>query len=153
MLINLSRFTTSLSRRHRFRKAALTLEWSAHPTVACAPSRSPLEPLFRALAVAEIPTSNIGDVDLVTDRNNIRKLLRFVQASSGKLSRSTSRLPATRRRCSRVEEQTRETIRGFRSAKPQLRRLTQACPEAATGSVGYTFGGLQVLCGTRPMGT
>jgi hypothetical protein len=35
---------------------------------------SPLEPLFRALYVAH-PSFNIGAIDVVTDRNNIRKLL------------------------------------------------------------------------------
>jgi hypothetical protein len=35
---------------------------------------SPLEPLFRALYVAH-PSFNIGAIDVVTDRNNVRKLL------------------------------------------------------------------------------
>jgi hypothetical protein len=38
---------------------------------------SPLEPLFRALYVAH-PSFNIHSTDVVTDRNNIRKLLSFV---------------------------------------------------------------------------
>ncbi|KAL5335500.1 hypothetical protein BJX70DRAFT_401493 [Aspergillus crustosus] len=38
---------------------------------------SPLEPLFRALYVSD-PSFEIQQVDLVTDRNNIRKLLSFV---------------------------------------------------------------------------
>ncbi|OAL43261.1 hypothetical protein IQ07DRAFT_302103 [Pyrenochaeta sp. DS3sAY3a] len=38
---------------------------------------SPLEPLFRALYVLE-PTFDINSIDVVTDRNNIRKLLGFV---------------------------------------------------------------------------
>ncbi|KAG2005067.1 hypothetical protein GB937_009024 [Aspergillus fischeri] len=41
---------------------------------------SPLEPLFRALYIAH-PTFDIQSVDLVTDRNNIRKLLSFVNPS------------------------------------------------------------------------
>jgi hypothetical protein len=43
--------------------------------------RSPLEPLFRSL-FQQHPDFNITDIDLVTDRNNIRKLLRFVNRSS-----------------------------------------------------------------------
>ncbi|KAK4206163.1 geranylgeranyl pyrophosphate synthetase [Rhypophila decipiens] len=42
---------------------------------------SPLEPLFRAALIENVNFS-LDDVDLVTDRNNIRKLLRFAQASS-----------------------------------------------------------------------
>ncbi|PVH92513.1 hypothetical protein DM02DRAFT_635284 [Periconia macrospinosa] len=38
---------------------------------------SPLEPLFRALYF-QIPTFDITGVDIVTDRNNIRKLLGFI---------------------------------------------------------------------------
>jgi hypothetical protein len=41
---------------------------------------SPLEPLFRALYIAH-PSFNIHTVDLVTDRNNVRKLLSFVNPS------------------------------------------------------------------------
>lgn len=41
---------------------------------------SPLEPLFRALYI-EQPTFDIHSVDVVTDRNNIRKLLGFVEPS------------------------------------------------------------------------
>jgi hypothetical protein len=38
---------------------------------------SPLEPLFRSLYI-EKPSYNIRQVDLITDRNNIRKLLSFI---------------------------------------------------------------------------
>jgi hypothetical protein len=38
---------------------------------------SPLEPLFRALYIAN-PSFDVHSVDLVTDRNNIRKLLSFI---------------------------------------------------------------------------
>lgn len=47
-----------------------------HPT-------SPLEPLFSAL-YAEQASFDIRAVDLVTDRNNLRKLLSFVNPSSGR---------------------------------------------------------------------
>lgn len=41
----------------------------------------PLEPLFRALFVSN-PSFDIGSVDIVTDRNNLRKLLKFVDNAS-----------------------------------------------------------------------
>lgn len=42
---------------------------------------SPLEPLFRALYITN-PSFDIGSIDVVTDRNNIRKLLSFIDPSS-----------------------------------------------------------------------
>ncbi|GAB7331398.1 hypothetical protein MBLNU13_g02821t2 [Cladosporium sp. NU13] len=42
---------------------------------------SPLEPLFRALYI-ENPSFNISPIDVISDRNNIRKLLSFVDPSS-----------------------------------------------------------------------
>ena len=44
---------------------------------------SPLEPLFRALYVAD-PEFDICSIDVVTDRNNIRKLLSFIDPTSAK---------------------------------------------------------------------
>ncbi|KID81734.1 geranylgeranyl pyrophosphate synthetase [Metarhizium guizhouense ARSEF 977] len=38
----------------------------------------PIEPLFRSLFM-EHPTFDLHAVDVITDRNNIRKLLQFVQ--------------------------------------------------------------------------
>jgi hypothetical protein len=42
---------------------------------------SPLEPLFRALYV-ENPLFDVSSVDIISDRNNLRKLLTFVDPSS-----------------------------------------------------------------------
>ena len=44
---------------------------------------SPLEPLFRALYITH-PSFNIRLIDVVTDRNNIRKLLSFIDPSSNR---------------------------------------------------------------------
>ena len=44
---------------------------------------SPLEPLFRALYVSR-PSFDIRSVDAITDRNNIRKLLSFVDPSTSR---------------------------------------------------------------------
>ncbi|KAK3186844.1 hypothetical protein K4F52_004288 [Lecanicillium sp. MT-2017a] len=50
-----------------------------HPT-------SPLEPLFRAVYTTN-PSFDLSQVDIVSDRNNIRKLYAFVNPSSQKYSR------------------------------------------------------------------
>lgn len=47
---------------------------------------SPLEPLFRALYI-EDPSFDIASVQVITDRNNIRKLLAFVNPSLAKNGR------------------------------------------------------------------
>lgn len=47
---------------------------------------SPLEPLFRALFLAD-PSFDVGSNDVVTDRNNVRKLLSFVNPSLEKNER------------------------------------------------------------------
>ena len=44
---------------------------------------SPLEPLFRALYIAD-PEFDIRSIDVVTDRNNLRKLLSFIDPTSAK---------------------------------------------------------------------
>lgn len=44
---------------------------------------SPLEPLFRALYITQ-PNFDISATDVVTDRNNVRKLLSFVDPSSSR---------------------------------------------------------------------
>lgn len=44
---------------------------------------SPLEPLFRSLYIAN-PSFDIASIDIVTDRNNIRKLLSFVDPASSR---------------------------------------------------------------------
>lgn len=44
---------------------------------------SPLEPLFRSLYIAN-PSFDIRSIDVVTDRNNIRKLLSFVDPASAR---------------------------------------------------------------------
>ncbi|KAJ5159328.1 uncharacterized protein N7500_008979 [Penicillium coprophilum] len=44
---------------------------------------SPLEPLFRSL-YTENPSYNIREVDLITDRNNVRKLLSFINSNTSR---------------------------------------------------------------------
>lgn len=44
---------------------------------------SPLEPLFRALYISQ-PDFDVSSVDVVTDRNNVRKLLSFIDPTSSR---------------------------------------------------------------------
>lgn len=53
---------------------------------------NPLEPLFRALYVFE-PSFDVSLIDIVTDRNNIRKLLGFVQSSVGQIQQGRLHSP------------------------------------------------------------
>ncbi|KAK3331841.1 hypothetical protein B0T19DRAFT_367011 [Cercophora scortea] len=118
---------------------------------------SPLEPLFRAILL-EKPDFPLSDVDLVTDRNNIRKLLRFVQASSsepfqirieviehdGGSGYSTALF-------TRVEPKTMDVIQEFRGYGRVFEKIyTKPSSKAGrpTGYyriAGYNFGGLKCL--------
>ncbi|KAJ5409392.1 uncharacterized protein N7487_003751 [Penicillium crustosum] len=55
------------------------------PTIAVpgSPALCPLEPLFRALYI-EQPSFEIDSIDVVTDRNNVRKLLSFVNPTQSR---------------------------------------------------------------------
>jgi hypothetical protein len=46
---------------------------------------SPLEPLFRSLYI-EQPSLDLDSIDVITDRNNVRKLLSFIDPSLTKVS-------------------------------------------------------------------
>ncbi|KAH6617369.1 hypothetical protein F5144DRAFT_660486 [Chaetomium tenue] len=108
----------------------------------------PLEPLFRAL-VSDCPEFDLGDVDLVTDRNNIRKLLRFVQGASYDTFQIQVDIAGDRTALfTRMGEKTKETISGFRGYGHNFEK---ACTKTLSGStghhriVGYNFGGLKCL--------
>lgn len=106
---------------------------------------SPLEPLFRAL-YAENVDFQIGDIDLVTDRNNIRKLLRFVQGSSTDAFQIRAEIAGDRTALfTRVEAKTTETIWGFRGYGHNFEK-TFTKKERGSSShhriVGYEFGGI-----------
>ncbi|KAK4185250.1 hypothetical protein QBC35DRAFT_504089 [Podospora australis] len=111
----------------------------------------PLEPLFRA-ALAENPDFSLHNVDLVTDRGNIRKLLRFVQASSDDhfqiLVEVIGDGDSTTALFTRVEPKTMETLQGFRGYG---RNFEKAYTEQSAGMsghyriVGYNFGGLRCV--------
>ncbi|KAF8841510.1 hypothetical protein BDN67DRAFT_1068471 [Paxillus ammoniavirescens] len=112
---------------------------------------SPLLPLFVA---TENMNANFryGDVDLVTDRNNLRKLLRFVSgATDEKDFRIDIDLAGKTCLLTRREEKIQETISDFRGFGHEYEQAattaTRGC-ERATGHhriVSYDFGGLKVL--------
>lgn len=110
--------------------------------------RFPLEPLLRALT-AENPEFNIADVDLVTDRNNIRKLLRFVQASSTDTFQIRVEVAGEKTALfTRVEAKTEEFIQGFRGFGHAFEDAYTKKPSGSTGHhriVGYSFGGLKCV--------
>ncbi|KIK96154.1 hypothetical protein PAXRUDRAFT_139076 [Paxillus rubicundulus Ve08.2h10] len=112
---------------------------------------SPLLPLF--IAVENMDASfRYGDLDLVTDRNNLRKLLRFVTKDE-KDFRIDIDLAGNTCLFTRCEEKNQETIgrgdfRGFgHEYEEAATTATRGC-EKATGHhriVSYDFGGLKVL--------
>ncbi|KAI8964530.1 hypothetical protein F5Y11DRAFT_88020 [Daldinia sp. FL1419] len=115
---------------------------------------SPLEPLFRALYITD-PSFDIRSVDVVTDRNNIRKLLTFIDptASRNGLEEFTINIEVNKNTAifSRDETATHEIIgpyefRGFGH------EFEKACTtNKIVGSTGhhriisYRFGGLSVI--------
>ncbi|KAK4033373.1 hypothetical protein C8A01DRAFT_19667, partial [Parachaetomium inaequale] len=112
--------------------------------------RFPLEPLFRAL-FTEHPDFNIGDIDLVTDRNNIRKLLRFAQGSSGQRFQIQVEIAGdTTALFTRVEKNTKTFIRhgDFQGYGHNFENAYTKKQSGSTGHhrmVGYDFGGLKCI--------
>ncbi|CAF9916801.1 MAG: hypothetical protein HETSPECPRED_003013 [Heterodermia speciosa] len=101
---------------------------------------SPLEPLFRALYTTH-PSFDIRGTDVVTDRNNIRKLLSFVDRGStgDKLEAFTINIEMTKNTAifCREDTKTREDIgpqefRGFGHGFEKAYTVTQV-----SGSTGH----------------
>lgn len=113
---------------------------------------SPLEPLFRALLV-ENPGFSPGDVDLVTDRNNICKLLRFVQASSNDSFQILVEVVGNGDKATalftRLEPKTVEVIQGFRGYGRNFgKAYTKVSAVGMKGYhrvVGYAFAGMRCV--------
>ncbi|RYP44112.1 hypothetical protein DL768_009398 [Monosporascus sp. mg162] len=110
--------------------------------------RFPLEPLFRALYV-ENSDFQIGGIDLVTDRNNLRKLLRFVQGSSNDAFQIRVEIAGNRTALfTRVEAKPTDFIQGFRGYG---RNFEKAYTTKEFGNsthhriVGYDFGGMNCI--------
>lgn len=116
---------------------------------------SPLEPLFRALYQAD-PSFDVRNVDLVTDRNNMRKLLSFVNPESTRhgLEAFTIHAELAGKNTvilSRVEAQTHEIIRPdkFVGYGHEFEKAYTTCeiPDS-TGHyriIRYSFGGLSYV--------
>ncbi|CAI0645625.1 unnamed protein product, partial [Colletotrichum noveboracense] len=108
----------------------------------------PLEPLFRAIR-AHKPSFELSDVDVVSDRNNIRKLLRFVQASSSEGFEIKAEMTGKKTLLfTRVEEQPTETIRTFKGFGHNFERTYTKGLAGSTGHhriVSYRFGGMNFL--------
>ena len=115
---------------------------------------SPLEPLFRALYVTH-PSFDICSIDVVTDRNNIRKLLSFVDPSSARngLEEFTINIEVTKNTAifCRDEAKTMEYIgphefRGYGHEFEKAYTVTQV--RGSTGHhriISYRFGDLNFI--------
>ncbi|RAH86010.1 hypothetical protein BO86DRAFT_395456 [Aspergillus japonicus CBS 114.51] len=117
---------------------------------------SPLEPLFRARYL-ENPSFDIHSVDLVTDRNNIRKLLTFVNPTTSRnglepftilveLATNTQAVIFCRSETKTFDNIGRSEFKGFGHEFEKA-----FTTEQVTGSTGhhriisYLFGGLKLL--------
>lgn len=115
---------------------------------------SPLEPLFRALYIAN-PLFDIRSIDVVTDRNNIRKLLSFINPGSTRngLETFTINIEVTKNTAifSREETATQEFIgpHEFRGFGHEFERVyTTSQISGSTGHhriISYRFGDLDFI--------
>ncbi|KAI1387215.1 uncharacterized protein F4822DRAFT_429971 [Hypoxylon trugodes] len=115
---------------------------------------SPLEPLFRALYITN-PSFDINSIDVVTDRNNIRKLLSFIEPSMSKngLEEFTIGVETVGNTVifSRDEAKTQEIIRPheFRGFGHEFEKAyTTDKVKDSTGHhriISYSFGGLNLI--------
>ncbi|RYN85844.1 hypothetical protein AA0119_g13066 [Alternaria tenuissima] len=115
---------------------------------------SPLEPLFRALYVSH-PSFNVASIDVVTDRNNIRKLLSLTNPrwSSYKREDFTIQVEVTNNTAifCREETKTEEYIgpnkfRGYGHSFEK--KCTSRQVSGSTGHhriISYSFGGLKFI--------
>jgi hypothetical protein len=115
---------------------------------------SPLEPLFRSL-YTEKPSYNIHQVDLITDRNNVRKLLSFVNPNLSRngLEPFTIEIEATSNTAMfcRAETETRTFIRphDFRGYGHEFEKaFTTTQVSGSTGHhriISYDWGNLKFI--------
>lgn len=115
---------------------------------------SPLEPLFRSLYIAN-PSFDIRSIDVVTDRNNIRKLLSFVDPGSNRhgLEKFTINIEVTKNTAifCREETATHEFIgpREFRGFGHEFEKVyTTSQISGSTGHhriISYRFSDLNFI--------
>lgn len=112
---------------------------------------SPLIPLFAAIDDMN-PTFDYKQFDFITDRNNLRKLLRWVSGSSDETDfRIDVDLAGSTCLFTRLEAQNTDTVQGFmgygREYEKAATRVTRGC-ERATGHhrmISIDIGGLKIL--------
>ncbi|EGC45398.1 conserved hypothetical protein [Histoplasma capsulatum var. duboisii H88] len=115
---------------------------------------SPLEPLFRSLYI-ENPSYNINPVDLITDRNNVRKLLSFINPSLSKDGREPFAIDVEVRNNTaifcRAETETYMFIgpndfRGYGHEFEKAFTTTQVSGSTGHhGIISYNFGDLKII--------
>ncbi|KAI9687226.1 MAG: hypothetical protein M1822_002269 [Bathelium mastoideum] len=107
----------------------------------------PLEPLFRALFTLK-PEYEIGNIDLVTDRNNVRKLLRFVKGSSEAFRFEVEIAGGKTALFTRNEDKATEMIQGFKGYGHNFESAYTKKSSGSTGHhrvVSYKFGDLRCI--------
>ncbi|KAM0247755.1 hypothetical protein ACHAQJ_009716 [Trichoderma viride] len=110
--------------------------------------RYPLKPLFRALQ-AESPDFELGDIDLITDKNNIRKLLRFVQGSSSDNFKIQVKIAGNKTAVfTYVEIKAKDIIQDFRGFGHNFKKAYTKGIPGSTGHhriIHYLFSGMKCL--------
>lgn len=108
----------------------------------------PLEPLFRALLTVN-PAFDLTAVDLVTDRNNLRKLLRFVSNEDDKpFTIRVQRLGKTTL-FTRTEPKSSEHITGFRGFGHEFEKAYTKWPRGMENSTGHNRIVQYNVCGLK----
>ncbi|KAK1907872.1 hypothetical protein P3342_006202 [Pyrenophora teres f. teres] len=84
---------------------------------------------------AQNPGFEMGSVDVITDRNNIRKLLRFLDGTSSESFQIQVEIVDGKMALfTRMEDETTTVIQGFRGYG---RNFEKACTKSTTGTSGY----------------
>lgn len=110
----------------------------------------PLEPLFRALFTVN-SDFDLASIDLVTDRNNLRKLLRFISNEDDKPFIIAVQRLGTTTLFTRTEERTSEYVTSFRGFGHEFEKAYTKWPSGMENSTGhhrivkYRFGGLRCV--------
>ncbi|KAL0631015.1 hypothetical protein Q9L58_010133 [Maublancomyces gigas] len=108
----------------------------------------PLEPLFRAL-LTNNPAIDLTTIDLVTDRNNLRKLLRFVSNQDDKPFTIRVQRLGTTTLFTRTEPKSSEHITGFRGFGHEFEKAYTSWPRGMENSTGHNRIVQYNLCGLK----
>ncbi|KAG8905589.1 hypothetical protein FRB99_008587 [Tulasnella sp. 403] len=111
---------------------------------------SPLSPIFAAIADMN-KEECLKDVDIISDRNNLRKLLKWVTGSADDGFRMDVDVVGNTCLLTRVDDFDSETIVGFRGFGRQYEKVSTKLPpgnEKSTGHyrvISFDFGGIKIL--------